>query len=132
MADIRLDHAVVPSRDRKTGAQLLAEILDVPWSAETSVGPFSPVYVSGDLTLDFAQAEGPFPLLHFCFRVDEAAFDAILARIREKGIAYRSRPMGPADMQVNTRDGGRSVYWNEPDNHVWEVLTVSYARQPAT
>jgi len=129
MAEIRLDHAVVPSRDRKTGAQLLAEILDVQWSAETSVGPFSPVYVNDDLTLDFAQAEGPFPLLHFCFRVDEAEFDAILARIQEKGIAFRSRPMGEADMQVNTRDGGRSIYWNEPDNHVWEILTASYARR---
>ena len=132
MAEIRLDHAVVPSRDRKTGAQLLAEILDVQWSAETSVGPFSPVYVNDDLTLDFAQAEGPFPLLHFCFRVDEAEFDAILARIQEKGIAFRSRPMGKADMQINTRDGGRSVYWNEPDDHIWEILTASYARRPVT
>ena len=130
MADIRIDHAVVPSRDRAAGAQLLAEILGVAWSAETAVGPFSPVYVNDDLTLDFAQAEGPFPLLHFCFRVDDAAFDAILARIREKGIAYRSRPMGEADMQVNTCDGGRNVYWNEPDGHVWEILTVSYARRP--
>jgi hypothetical protein len=22
-----------------------------------------------------------------------------------------------------------AVYWNEPDGHVWEILTVSYARQ---
>jgi hypothetical protein len=33
-------------------------------------------------------------------------------------------------MQINTAHGGRIVYWNEPDGHVWEVLTVSYARQP--
>jgi hypothetical protein len=33
-------------------------------------------------------------------------------------------------MQVNTQYGGRIVYWNEPDGHVWEALTVSYARQP--
>jgi len=24
--------------------------------------------------------------------------------------------------------GGRVVYWSEPDAHVWEALTVSYAR----
>lgn len=24
--------------------------------------------------------------------------------------------------------GGRIAYWNEPDGHQWEVLTVSYAR----
>jgi hypothetical protein len=25
--------------------------------------------------------------------------------------------------------GGRIVYWNEPDGHQWEMLTVSYARR---
>ena len=38
---------------------------------------------------------------------------------------------GPVDRQVNTDYGGRLVYWNEPDGHQWEMLTVSYARQPA-
>ena len=33
------------------------------------------------------------------------------------------------DMAVNTQYGGRLVYWNEPDGHVWEILTVSYARR---
>jgi len=23
------------------------------------------------------------------------------------------------------------VYWNEPEGHQWEMLTVSYARAPA-
>jgi hypothetical protein len=86
--------------------------------------------VNGGLTLDFDQADGPFPVSHYAFRVNEAEFDGILARIRARGIAYRSTPHGPADMQVNTHHGGRIVYWNEPDGHVWEALTVSYARQP--
>src|SRR5690242_5095353 len=80
MAGIRLGHAAVPSRDRETAAALLADIVDVAWAAETGIGPFSPVYVSDDLTLDFAQADGPFPLLDFCCRADEAEFNAILAR----------------------------------------------------
>jgi hypothetical protein len=33
-------------------------------------------------------------------------------------------------MRVNMQHGGRIVYWNQPDGHVWEALTVSYARQP--
>jgi predicted lactoylglutathione lyase len=24
--------------------------------------------------------------------------------------------------------GGRNIYWNDADGHVWEILTVSYAR----
>ena len=126
---IELDHLLVPSRDRFAAAKLLAELLGVPWS-ETGVGPFCPVFVNSGLTLDFDQAEGAFPTQHYCFRVSDDDFDAILGRIRAAGIAYRSSPLGPADLQVNTHLGGRIVYWSEPDGHVWELLTVSYARQP--
>jgi len=34
-------------------------------------------------------------------------------------------------MLINTEYGGSMVYWNEPEGHQWEMLTVSYARQPA-
>jgi hypothetical protein len=123
-----LDHLTVPSRDRRAAAELLASLLGVPWS-EKGIGPFCPVYVSDSLTLDFDQAEGPFPVQHYCFRVGEALFDQILARLQARGIAYRSSPCGETDMRVGTAHGGRIVYWNEPDGHVWEALTVSYARR---
>lgn len=127
---IELDHLLVPSHDRVGSAKLLAGLLGVPWS-ESGVGPFSPVYVNDGLTLDFDEASEPFPLQHYCFRVGQDAFDAILGRIRDAGIAYRSTPHGPDDHQVNTQHGGSIVYWNEPAGHVWELLTVSYARRPA-
>ena len=126
---VELDHTIVPALDKKAAAKLLAFILGVPW-AEAEAGPFCPVFINEGLTLDFDQADEPFPVQHYCFRVSESEFDEILARIRDKGIQYRSSPHGPVDMQVNTQHGGRIVYWNEPDGHVWEILTVSYARQP--
>lgn len=125
---IELDHTMVSARDRRAAAELLAYVLDVPWS-ETGVGPFCPVFVSDGLTLDFDQADAEFPIQHFCFRVSEADLDAIVARLERRGIAYRSSPHGPVDMRVNTEHGGRIVYWGEPDGHVWEALTVSYARR---
>jgi catechol 2,3-dioxygenase-like lactoylglutathione lyase family enzyme len=88
------------------------------------------VYVNDGLTLDFDETSEPFPRLHFCFRVDEVEFDAILGRITAAGLPYRSTPHGPVDFKVNTEHGGRIVYWSEPDGHVWEALTVSYARRP--
>ena len=127
---MQLDHITVPSRDAAASARRLAEILGVPWS-ETGVGPFAPVYVSDSLTLDFDQTNEPFPILHYCFRLGQDEFDAVLGRIRAAGIPYRSNVHGPVDMQVNTQHGGSIVYWNEPDGHQWEILTVSYARQPA-
>lgn len=126
---VELDHAIVPVRNRRAAAELLAYLLDVPF-AESGTGPFSAVYVNDGLTLDFDEADGPFPVQHYCFRVSEEEFDGILARIRARGIEYRSTPHGPVDMEINTQHGGRIVYWNEPQGHVWEVLTVSYARRP--
>jgi len=35
---------------------------------------------------------------------------------------------GPWDMKIDTQFGGSGIYWNEPDGHYWEMLTVSYAR----
>lgn len=126
---IQLDHLMVPARDKLRSARLLAELLDVPWS-ETGVGPFAPVYVNEGLTLDFDEWGEPFPLIHFCFRVSPAEFEAILGRLKAAGIAYRSAVHGPVDYSVDNEHGGSIVYWNEPDGHQWEMLTESYARRP--
>jgi hypothetical protein len=126
---IDLDHLMVPSRNKVASAKLLAELLGVPWS-ETSVGPFAAVYVNDELTLDFDEWPEPIPLIHYCFRVSEIDFRAILERIKAAGIPFRSNVHGPVDFAVDTQHGGKIVYWNEPDGHQWEMLTVSYAHQP--
>lgn len=124
-----LDHLIVPARDRVSSARQLALLLGVPWAEQGPFGPFSPVYVNAGLTLDFDQWDAPLPKQHYCFRVTDDEFDAILGRIQLAGIPYRSVPHGPDDNKVNPAFGGRLVYWNEPDGHVWEILTVSYERQ---
>jgi catechol 2,3-dioxygenase-like lactoylglutathione lyase family enzyme len=125
---IQLDHVIVSAHDRRASAELLARILDVPW-AETGVGPFCPVFINDGLTFDVDQVEGPLTLQHYCFRVSDAEFDGIMARLIAMGIEYRSTPLGPVDNEINTHHGGRIVYWSKPDGHVWEALTSSYARQ---
>ena len=99
---IELDHALVSVRDKRAAAELLAYLLGVPWG-ESGTGRFTPVYVNDGLTLDFDEADDSLPVQHFCFRVSEDEFDGILAR---------------------------NIYWEEPEGVVWEILTVSYARQP--
>jgi catechol 2,3-dioxygenase-like lactoylglutathione lyase family enzyme len=125
---VELDHVIVSARDARAAAGLLGDILGVPW-APAGVGPFSPVYVNDGLTLDFIDDPTPFQVEHFCFRVGDAEFDAILRRLSAAGIPYRSDVRGPQDGQVNTEHGGRIVYWNLPDGHQWELLTLSYARR---
>jgi catechol 2,3-dioxygenase-like lactoylglutathione lyase family enzyme len=125
---IHLDHTIVPSRNKVAAAKMLAGLLDVPW-APTSLGPFAPVFVNDGLTLDFIDTDEDFPIYHFCFRVSDQEFDAILGRIKAAGITFRSTVRGPEDMKIDTQFGGRGIYWNVPDGHQWEMLTVSYARQ---
>ena len=124
---IHLDHVIVSAHHRDESATRLANLLGVP-CGPAKEGPFFAVYVNDGLTLDFIETDEPFPIEHFCFRVDDAEFDAILARIKAAGISFRSTVRGLMDNQINTDYGGRMVYWNEPEGHQWEVLTVSYAR----
>lgn len=125
---IELDHVIVSARNQVESARRLAELLGVPW-AEKALGPFSAVYVNQGLTLDFIQTDETFPVEHFCFRVSESEFDQILERLQDAGIPYRSEVRGPVDRKINTDYGGRMIYWNEPEGHQWEILTVSYARR---
>jgi len=124
---VELDHFIVSCRDQVASARLLADLLGVPW-AETALGPFSPVFLNDGLTLDFISTQEDFPVEHYCFRVSDTQFDEILARIQAAGIPYRANVRGEMDMQVSTQFGGRGIYWNVPDGHQWEMLTVSYAR----
>ncbi len=126
---VSLDHLIVPTKNRVRSAQLLATLLGVPWAEQSEFGPFSPVFVNEELTIDFDQWAEPVPKMHYCFKVNASDFEPILAGIKSAGIAFRSMPHGAYDNTVNNAFGGSLVYWNEPDGHAWEILTVSYARQ---
>jgi hypothetical protein len=127
---IRLDHLIVPSHDRVAAARSLAGLLAVPWADSEPQSSFTPVYVNETLTLDFADRDA-FEGHHYCFHVSEADFDAIFGRIEAAAITYRSTPRGADDMQINRRLGGKNLYWQDADQHLWEILTVSYARPEA-
>ena len=123
---LELDHFIVSSRDAAAAARRLGEILGVPYG-KAAIGPFHAVYLNDGLTLDFVDTEEAFPVEHFCFRVDRARFEAILARIQAAGIPFRSSVRGETDRRVSPEYG--NFYWNEPDGHMWELLTESYARR---
>jgi hypothetical protein len=107
---IELDHAIVPSRDRKAAAEMIARIFKVPWS-ETGIGPFCPVYVNDGLTLDIDQVEGELPVLHYCFRMSDPEFDAlVVACVRSASPIAARRTAGRHADQCAAR--GRIVYWS--------------------
>jgi hypothetical protein len=123
---IDVDHVIVPTRDRSASAKALADLLGAPWAG---AGPFSAVYVNEGLTLDFVETDGAFPPHHYCFRVEEPEFNAIVGRLKKAGIKYHTGVHGPDAAQINMQFGYSSLFWHEPDGHQWEVLMVSHAPQ---
>ncbi|MFB4316106.1 VOC family protein [Actinomadura sp. 21ATH] len=120
---IRLDHIIVPARDKKTSAEFLARILGL--ETKPQFGPFIPVTTGNGVTLDFMDSDD-FRQHHCAFLVPAAEWDAIFARIEESGARYYANPDGSGEGEINTRDGGRGVYFDDPSGHAMEVLTVPY------
>jgi catechol 2,3-dioxygenase-like lactoylglutathione lyase family enzyme len=118
-----LNHTIVHARDRQASAAFLADILGL--AAPTPFGPFLVVQVDNDVSLDFLQVRDPKPQ-HYAFLVGEPDFDAIFGRIRERGLPYWADPHHTQPGEINTNDGGRGVYWNDPDGHVLEIITRPY------
>lgn len=117
---ILLDHTVVTAKDKLAAARFFAEVFGLT----VRPGYFAQVRVNESLTLDFADEPGPIQSHHYAFHVSEAEFEAILGRVRAKGIPYGSEPRGRTDGRINTRRGGRGFYFEDPGGHVLEVMTV--------
>ena len=121
----RLNHTIVWVRDREESARFLVELLDLP--APTEYGPFLVVQVDNDVSLDYAVTEdGEIHPQHYAFLVTEAEFDAVLGRIRERGLTHWADPGRRRAGEINTNDGGRGVYWEDPSGHFLEIITRPY------
>ena len=118
---IQLDHTIIPSKDKEAAATFFARIFGLRYDGPTP--PFAPVQVNDSLTLDFRDAED-FDRHHYAFKISEPEFDAIFDRIKTEGLAYGSGPRSPDDMRINTRNGGRGLYFRDPDGHLLEILTA--------
>jgi hypothetical protein len=58
--------------------------------------------------------------------VSEEEFDAIFGRIRARGLEFWADPFQQQPGEINTQDGGRGLYWHDPDGHVLEIITRPY------
>jgi hypothetical protein len=58
--------------------------------------------------------------------VGEAEFDEIFGRIKERELPYFADPFHHEPDAINTNDGGRGLYWDDPNGHVLEIITVPY------
>jgi len=118
---IVLDHTIVPVKNKIASAGFFAEIFGL--TVKLGRGHFAQVQVNESLTLNFAEESKPRSH-HYAFHTSEAEFETILSRVKAKGLPYGSGPCHQADGQIYTRRGGRSLYFEDPNGHLLEVMTV--------
>jgi len=121
---IKLNHTIVPARDKEESARFYERMFGFEYTG--AMGHFTPVRIpSQSLTLDFDNDDS-FEPRHYAFKVSEAEFDEIFARIVGEGVRYGSGPFSPEDMEINHWNGGRGVYFRDPGGHLLELLTRDY------
>ena len=120
---VQLNHTIVHASDARASARFLTELLGLP--APTQFGPFEVVELGNGVSLDYMDAD-EIAAQHYAFLVSEAEFDAIYGRIRERSLAHWADPGLRRADRINTNDGGRGVYWRDPDGHLLEIITRPY------
>jgi catechol 2,3-dioxygenase-like lactoylglutathione lyase family enzyme len=121
---VQLNHTIVSVRDRQISAQFFAEVLGLP--APTRFGPFLAVETSNSVSLDFLVTTGEITPQHYAFLVSESEFDGIFGRIRERGLPYWADPAQSRQGEINRGDGGRGLYFEDPNGHLLEIITRPY------
>lgn len=121
---VELNHTIVAARDKQASAAFLAEVLGL--AEPTRFGPFMVVDTDNGVSLDFIDADGEITPQHYAFLVSEDGFDAIFGRIRDRGLDYWADPGQRRPGEINHNDGGRGVYFPDPDGHFLEIITRPY------
>jgi len=121
---VQLNHTIVSCRDQQRSAAFLTGILGLP--APTRFAHFLVVEADNGVSLDFAQTTGAITPQHYAFLVGEEEFDAAFDRIRGQDLPYWADPGRARPGEINHRDGGRGVYFEDPDGHLLEIITRPY------
>lgn len=121
---VQLNHTIVHARDAQASAEFLADVLGR--RPPVRFGPFYAVDLDNGVTLDYIQSDAAFIVEHYAFLVSEDEFDQIFARIRALELPYWADPAHQQPDSINHHDGGRGVYWNDPNGHYLEIITRPY------
>ena len=86
------------------------------------------VELDNGVSLDFAEPAARIAAQHYAFLIGEAEFDAVFGRIQPAGRAgyHWADPGRRRPGVINHQDGGRGVYFDDPDGHLLQLLTRPY------
>ena len=122
--NVQLNHTIVWCRDKQKSSAFLTEILDLP--NPVPFGPMLVVHLSNQVSLDYYDYDDEIASQHYAFLISEDDFDQVFARIREKGLQYWADPGKQHSGETYRHNGGRGIYFDDPDGHLLEVMTRPY------
>ena len=117
---VELNHTIVRAHDAHASAAFLAEILDL--KVDDPVGHFVPIRLGNGVTLDYMNSD-EVQSEHYAFLVDDELFDAAHRRLLDRGVQTWADPGHSQPDSINTRWGGRGVYFPDPAGHNMEIFT---------
>jgi catechol 2,3-dioxygenase-like lactoylglutathione lyase family enzyme len=121
---IHFNHTILLAQNSEASATFLAEMLGLP--AARKWGPFYMVTTENGANLDYMNADGDIPPQHFAFLTSETEFDEIFGRIRDRDLPYWADPGQTQSGAINNHDGGRGLYFKDPNGHLLEIITRQY------
>lgn len=127
---VKLNHIIVHSRDKVASAAFYTGVFGLP--APKPFYRFLCVGLDNEVTLDFLDADGmEVQTQHYAFLVSEREFDQIFGRMKERRLKYYADPGKSLEGQLNTHDGGRGLYFEDPSGHLLEIITRPYGSASA-
>jgi len=122
--NVQLNHTIVWCRDQAKSTAFLTQILGL--APARRFMHFLVIELSNEVSIDYFETTDPIALQHLAFKVSEPGFDVVLGRLRESVPQIWADPARTLPGEINHFDGGRGVYFQDPDGHLFEVLTRSY------
>lgn len=127
---VQLNHTIVWCRDKQRSSAFLVELLGLP--RPTPFGPMLVVQLDNGVSLDFYDEDGSIASQHYAFLMSEDEFDQVFSRVRDKGLPYWADPGKQRPGETYRHNGGRGLYFDDPDGHLLEIMTRPYGSYGST
>ena len=121
---IQLNHTIAWCSDQKRSAHFLTDILGLPEPRRFM--HFLVVDLSNGVSIDYFETAEHIAVQHFAFLVSEDEFDQIIDRLKERDLKFWADPARTKPGEINRHDGGRGLYFLDPDGHMLEIITRPY------
>ena len=122
--NVDLNHTIVWCRDKRESSSFLIDLLEL--EPAVPFGPMLVVALDNRISLDFYESTDKIALQHYAFLVDDAGFDRVFERVKRRGLDYWADPGKQRSGELYEHNGGRGLYFDDPNGHLLEVMTRPY------